>query len=110
MAGSFLIEKDSSNRYRFSPRAGNSEKILVSEAYEAKASAEGGIASVRQNSTDDARYGRKTASDGRRYFTLTAANGQVIGTSEMYSSAAAMENGIASVKSNAPSATVIDRA
>jgi uncharacterized protein YegP (UPF0339 family) len=52
---------------------------------------------------------RKTAKDGSRYFTLTATNGQVIGTSETYSSAAAMENGIASVKANAPCATVIDR-
>jgi len=41
-------------------------------------------------------------------FNLKSANGQVIGTSEMYSSKAAMENGIASVKENAPSATIED--
>jgi uncharacterized protein YegP (UPF0339 family) len=37
---------------------------------------------------------------------LKAANNQVIGTSEMYSSEAAMENGISSVKSSAPGAVV----
>jgi uncharacterized protein YegP (UPF0339 family) len=109
MAGSFVIEKDSNKKYRFSLRAGNYEKILASEAYEAKAGVDNGIASVRQNAKDDARYARKTASDGSRYFTLSATNGQVIGTSEMYSSAAAMESGIASVKTTAPEATVDDR-
>ena len=109
MAGSFVIEKGSSGKYRFNLRAGNYEKILTSETYETKASAEGGIESVRRNATDDARYARKTAKDGSPYFTLTATNGQVIGTSETYSSTSAMENGIESVKTNAPNATVVDR-
>ena len=39
---------------------------------------------------------------------LMATNGQVIGTSEMYSSNSAMETGISSVKTNAPKATVVD--
>jgi uncharacterized protein len=109
MAGSFVIEKGSTGKYRFNLQAGNHEKILTSEAYETKAGAEGGIASARRNATDDARYARKTAKDGSPYFTLTATNGQVIGTSEMYSSTSAMEKGIASVKTNAPDAPVIDR-
>lgn len=109
MAGSFVIEKGSTGKYRFNLRAGNNEKILTSEAYETKSAAEGGIDSVRRNAKDDARYLRKTAKDGSPYFTLTATNGQVIGTSETYSSTSAMENGIESVKTNAPNATVIDR-
>ncbi|HYH05600.1 MAG TPA: YegP family protein [Thermoanaerobaculia bacterium] len=110
MAGSFVIEKGSTGKYRFNLRAGgNYEKILTSEAYETKAGAEGGIESVRRHAKDDARYVRKTSSDGKPYFVLTATNGQVIGTSEMYSSTSAMEGGIASVKENAPDATVIDR-
>jgi uncharacterized protein YegP (UPF0339 family) len=39
---------------------------------------------------------------------LLAANKQVIGQSEMYSSVAAMEKGINSVKTNAPDASVDD--
>ncbi|MBQ4537523.1 MAG: YegP family protein [Lachnospiraceae bacterium] len=39
-------------------------------------------------------------------FDLKAANGQVIATSEVYASDAAMKNGIASVQKNAPIAAV----
>lgn len=46
----------------------------------------------------------KTAKNGDFFFNLTAKNGQVIATSEMYKSKAAAENGIASVKTNAPEA------
>ncbi|HLK27234.1 MAG TPA: YegP family protein [Puia sp.] len=52
---------------------------------------------------------RKTSSNGKSYFNLKAANGQIIGTSEMYESESSGENGIASVKSNAPSAAVDDQ-
>ena len=46
----------------------------------------------------------KTAKDGQTYFTLTAGNGEVIGTSEMYKAKSSAENGIESVKKNAPNA------
>jgi uncharacterized protein YegP (UPF0339 family) len=46
--------------------------------------------------------------NGQPFFVLKAANGETIGRSEMYSSASAMENGIASVKRNAATATVDD--
>jgi hypothetical protein len=109
MAGSFVIEKGSTGKYRFNLRAGNNEIILTSEAYEAKAGAENGIESVRKNSQDDARFTRKNAKSDSPYFVLTAANGQVIGTSEMYTSTAARENGIKSVATNAPGAKVVDK-
>lgn len=109
MAGSFVIEKGSTGKYRFNLRAGNNEIILTSEAYERKESAQNGIESVRENSKEDARFTRKTAKDDSPYFVLTAANGQVIGTSEMYSSSAAMENGIRSVTTNAPDAKIVDK-
>ncbi|MCX2723162.1 YegP family protein [Roseibium salinum] len=41
-------------------------------------------------------------------FNLKASNGQVIGTSETYSSAASRDNGIESVKKNAPDAALAD--
>jgi uncharacterized protein YegP (UPF0339 family) len=41
-------------------------------------------------------------------FNLKAANGEIIGTSETYSSASARDHGIASVKANAPDAVVND--
>jgi uncharacterized protein YegP (UPF0339 family) len=46
--------------------------------------------SVR-NASDDANYDRKESSIGEPYFNLKAANHQVIGTSEIYSSAASKQ-------------------
>ncbi len=51
--------------------------------------AEGGIESVRGNAVNDAAFERKTANDGSPLFVLKSpANGQIIGNSGMYSSAA----------------------
>jgi uncharacterized protein YegP (UPF0339 family) len=50
-----------------------------------------------------------TSSDKQPYFVLKSANGEVIGTSEQYSSVTAMEDGIKAVVKNAPSMTVDDR-
>ena len=100
--------KRSGDQYMFNLKAGNHEIILTSQRYTTKATAEQGIASIQKNSPDDARFERKTASNGSPYFTLTATNGQIIGSSEMYSSVSARDNGIASVKTNGPSTTVKD--
>lgn len=111
MAGKFELKNAGNGKqFLFNLKAGNGETILTSELYEAKASALNGIESVRKNAPDDARYDRKTAKDGSPFFVLKAANGQPIGKSELYSSPAAMENGIASVKKNAPDAAVDDKA
>lgn len=106
--GKFEIKTDKSGQFRFNLKAGNGQVILSSEAYTTKSACENGIESVKTNSQDDNRFERKTAKDGSPYFNLKASNGQVIGASEMYSSTSAMENGIASVKSNAPGADVDD--
>ena len=106
--GKFEIKKDKSNQFRFNLKAGNGQVILSSEAYATKAACENGIASVRSNSQDDKRYDRKTAKNGSPYFNLKAANGQVIGASEMYSNATAMENGLEALKKNAADASIED--
>lgn len=106
--GKFEIKTDKSGQFRFNLKAGNGQVILSSEAYTTKSACENGIESVRTNSKDDNRFDRRTAKDGSPFFNLKASNGQVIGASEMYSSTSAMENGIASVKKNAPDAAVED--
>lgn len=106
--GKFEIKTDRSGQYRFNLKANNGQVILSSEAYTTRASCNNGMESVRKNSQDDSRYERLMAKNGSPYFNLKASNGQVIGTSEMYSSSGAMENGIESVKTNAPNATVED--
>ena len=46
--------------------------------------------------------------DGAPYFVLHAGNNLVIGRSEMYSSREAMHKGMASVKTNAQAAEIVD--
>ncbi len=107
--GKFVITKRNNGEYQFNLKAGNGQTILSSEGYSSKTSCDNGIDSVRKNSQDDSKYDRKTSSNGKYYFNLKATNGQIIGTSEMYESEAARDNGIASVKSNTPGATVDDQ-
>ena len=108
MAGKFHIKNSSDGQFRFVLKAGNGETILTSELYKAKASAINGIESVKKNAPLDERYDRKTNKADQPYFNLKAANHEIIGTSESYSSKEACENGIASVKKNAPEAEVVD--
>jgi uncharacterized protein YegP (UPF0339 family) len=108
MAGSFDLNKNDKGQYGFVLKAGNSEVILRSEQYESKAAAQNGIASVQKNAALDERYDRKVATNGKPYFNLKAGNHQIIGTSQMYASEASRDNGIASVKTNGPTATIKD--
>lgn len=108
MAGKFEIKTSTSGKYHFSLKAGNGQIILSSEMYESKSGAENGIESVKKNAIDESRYERRTSSKGDAYFVLKAGNNQEIGRSEMYSSTAGMENGIESVKTNAPNAETVD--
>ncbi|MET6999747.1 YegP family protein [Chitinophaga defluvii] len=106
--GKFVITKSANGEFRFKLKAGNGEVILVSEGYTSKANCQNGIESVKDNSQKDERYEKKVSSNNKHYFNLKASNGQVIGTSEMYESAGGRDNGIASVKSNAPGAATDD--
>lgn len=108
MAGKFVIKKSSDGQFRFNLKAGNGEIILTSELYKAKASALNGIESVKKNALIDGHYERKVDKAGHPRFNLKAANGEIIGSSEGYNSEAARDDGIESVKANAPEAKVDD--
>lgn len=110
MAGYFALGRGKSGKFTFNLKSGNHQVILTSEAYESREAALGGIASVQRNGTDDARFERKVARNGGAYFVLKATNGQVVGKSQMYSSSAATERGVASVKANAAATLVKETA
>ncbi|MGJ8514495.1 YegP family protein [Carnimonas bestiolae] len=109
MSGKFELFVGKNDKFHFNLKAGNGEVILSSQSYSSKSSALNGIASVQKNSCDDAHYERLTAKDGSPYFTLKAANQQVIGTSEMYSSTQSRDKGIESVKANGGSEKIDDK-
>lgn len=106
--GKFEISKRKNGEYQFNLKAGKGQVILTSEGYSTKANCENGVASVKKNSQDDSKFDSKTSSNGKYYFNLKATNGQIIGTSEMYESSSGRDNGIESVKSNAPGASIDD--
>jgi uncharacterized protein len=109
MAARFVIKNSSDGQFMFVLKAGNNEVVLTSELYTQKHNAENGIESVRANATDDARFDRRRSVDGEPYFVLKAANGEIIGTSEMYSSTSAVVRGIAAVKKNSQFTPIDDQ-
>ena len=102
----FEIYIDRKGEFRFRLKAGNGLTILASEGYKSKNGCMNGIEAVIKNSQKDINYERLRALNGKTYFNLKSANGAVIGTSQTYESTSSLENGIASVKKNAPIATV----
>jgi uncharacterized protein YegP (UPF0339 family) len=106
MAKFEVYQSGTKNEFRFRLKADNGQIILSSEGYNTKASCLNGIESVRKNSADPKRFAKtKTPSDMFR-FSITAANNQVIGTSQNYKSESGRNNGVESVKRNAPSAEI----
>ena len=108
MSGKYLLHPAGDAQFHWDLKAGNSETILSSQMYAAKQGAETGIESCRNNSGDEVRYTRMTSKDDKPYFVLKAGNGEIIGTSQMYSSEAARDHGIASCKENGPKGVTQD--
>lgn len=104
----FEIKKRKDGEFQFNLKAGNGQVILTSEGYKAKGSCVNGVESVKKNSASDEKFDKLTSKNGKPYFNLKATNGQIIGTSELYESESARDNGIASVKKNAPIAEIVD--
>lgn len=109
MAAKFELYKDKAGEFRFRLKGGDDHSLLVGEGYKAKGSAENGIESIRKNAPSDERYERKESKGGKYMFNLKASNGQVIATSGQFESEAAREAAIASVKKDAPGATLDDQ-
>ncbi len=106
--GTFAINERTNGEFQFNLKAGNGQTILASEGYSSKSGCENGIESVRKNSQDDTKFDKKISGNGKYYFNLKSSNGQIIGSSEMYESSSARDNGIDSVKTNAKDAKVVD--
>ena len=108
MAGKFVMTKTNNGHLVVNLKAGNGEVILTSEFYKSKAEANAGVAEVRSSAKNDAQFDRRTSKANEPFFSLKGADGSYIGKSEMYSSDSGMENGIKSVRNNAPDASFVD--
>lgn len=107
MATWFELGKSSDGQFRFALKH-EGGTLLNSELYKAKPSAQTGIASVQNNSGNEARFEKKAASNGKHYFNLKASNGQVIGTSPMFGTEADRDAAIEAVKAGGATTEIKD--
>lgn len=95
--GSFETFKGEDGQTYFQLLAKNGQRILRSESYSSMSKAKTGMSSVKSNGTTKSRFKVLEADNGEFYFNLTASNGKVIGTSELYVSKANAEGGVDAV-------------
>jgi uncharacterized protein YegP (UPF0339 family) len=107
-SGTFEIFKDQGGQYRFQLLAKNGERILASQGYTSRTGAKNGIKSVQTNGATKAKYTIETADNGEHYFNLKAGNGQVIGTSETYTTKSNAQAGVDAVIRALASASTAD--
>ncbi len=101
VAPSFELFQDQSDEFRWNLLASNQEVVLSSEGYQTRVGALNGMLSVLANAEFKSAFQVKTADSGEFYFVLKAANGQVIGTSEMYSTKSNAKVGVQAVRAAA---------
>ncbi len=119
--GKFVI-KETATGFKFDLKAGNGEVIATSEVYSSKAACLNGVDSVKTNCVGEIEDQTVKPIEVVKHpkfelyldkadefrFRLKAKNGEIIAVSEGYTTKASCENGIASVKKNAPDAEVVD--
>lgn len=119
--GKFKV-KATNTGFKFNLCAGNGQVIATSEVYTTEAACMNGIESVKKNAPV-AKFEDQTAAEvvtvtnpkfemytdkaGEYRFRLTARNGEIIAVSEGYTSKDGCENGIESVRKNAPDAEIV---
>ena len=89
--GRFVVFEATDGRYFFQLRATNGAIVLTSQGYSSEAAALNGTFSVAENGTSAEAYDIKPSGQSGYYFNVVAANGQVIGTGEVYDNKANAE-------------------
>ena len=108
MAKFEIYQSGKNNEFRFRLKADNGQTVLSSEGYTTKASCLNGIESVKKNASDPKRVIATQTPTKMFRFSITAANNQIIGTSQNYKSKSGCDNGIESVKRIASKAQITE--
>lgn len=98
IAGRFETFKGADGQTYFQLIAKNGERILRSEGYTSLSAAKKGITSVKKNGVLADAFEVLEADNGEFYFNLVAANGEIIGTSQLYASEQGAEGGTTAVQ------------
>lgn len=105
----FVIKRSSNDQYYFNLWSKDEEIVLKSEMYTAKQNCKNGIESVKTNAPDDKNYEKRISENSKYYFVLKSPNnGQVIGTSNLFSNSSDRDKSIERVKIDAPKAETED--
>ena len=118
--GKFVIRQTNTG-FKFNLKASNGETIAASEIYNTLAACQNGAESVAKNApvanVQDLTVNQEGVTHpkfelyqdkaGEFRFRLKATNGQIIAVSEGYTTKAACENGIESVRKNAADAPIV---
>jgi uncharacterized protein YegP (UPF0339 family) len=85
LAGKLTFFQSTDGQWRFNLKSGNGSILLTSEAYTSRTGAINGALSTLENGVDPAQYVVKAAASKGYVVNLKAANGEVIGYTEVYS-------------------------
>lgn len=103
----FDVFRGNDGRYYFNLHAANGEIVLSSQGYTTEESALNATFSVATNGINRASYEVNPSADGGAYFNLKAANGQIIGTSEVYVSTSNAQRAVDGVIALLPSVELL---
>jgi uncharacterized protein YegP (UPF0339 family) len=92
------IASGAAGQFHYNLHAKNGEVVLSSQTYSTEAAAWNGAFSAQDVAEGAGSFTVKVATDGRFYFTATAANGEVVGVSQMYTTKASAQAGITAVE------------
>ena len=86
-------------KFRFNVHAKNGQIILSSEQYTTEAAAFNGAFAVQTEGQNASAYTLKENVSGGFYFTVKAQNGEIVGTSQQYTTKAAAQSAMTSLQS-----------
>ena len=119
--GKFVVKSTKNGGFKFDLKATNGQVIATSQVYKRKETCLKGVESVRKNAPaagveDQTVEGFEVLKHpkfevyqdkaGEFRFRLKATNGQIVAVGEGYTTMKACQNGIASIKKNAPDSPV----
>jgi uncharacterized protein YegP (UPF0339 family) len=101
------FHRGETGQYRFNVHAKNGQIVLSSEQYTTEAAAVNGAVAVQTVGKDASAYSLQQNASKGWYFTVSADNGQIVGVSQQYTTKAAAQSAITSLKSFLPDVSIL---
>lgn len=105
MSGAFQLKQSSQGGFFFTLAASNGEVLLSSQIFKNEQEAAAAIDQVKLQARDTDNFRIRTLSNGQCLFVLLDTSGRIIGSSQIYKSIKAAQDGIEAVKHSASKST-----